>query len=393
MKSCIRKSASHIELQLEANGMTYLLDVTRKIRTFQNPEETSWQIIDYIMSDYQNSIYRSNIAAEPIGQFLFQYEETDWEFLKRVVNRYRSGVYPNALSDQISFQAGLSSAAPELQAEESFFVSRYRFNDYELYKENGEEPILQQQYISYEIETYKIMPLGACLTYKTEDWHISGIRRELKAGLLVNTYVLSRKQADARLRYFNKMLPGISLDGVAADVSRDKVRVMIKNDLNTVNCGQYWFPYSTVAGSSDGSGWYCMPEKGEPVRVYFPTDDESEGYVISNLSGKTGSGKESMDPAVRRIETAQGNVVSFSEEGADISVKNGAAGISLGKSGDISITGADSISFYAGGKVFMDADSISMESEIKADLINDAGSNLTVQSGRIDIAAVKIYEN
>lgn len=100
-----------------------------------------------------------------------------------------------------------------------------------------------------------------------------------------------------------------------------------------------------------------------------------------------------MDPAVRHISTAQGNVVSLSEGGADISVKDGAAGISLGASGEITITATDSISLFAGGKVCMDADSIVIDSEIQADLASDAGAGLTVTASRMEAAAVKIYEN
>ncbi len=393
MQSYMKRSGSHIQLELEAGGMTYLLDITRKIRTFQNLEETSHQIIDAVMADYQGSFYKKNIAAKPVGQFLFQYEETDWEFLKRLASQYHGRIYPDALSGQISFQAGLPPAAPVWQAEQNFYVSRCGFGAYEAYRENADDAALPQQYIRYEIESVQILPLGACVTWRKGDWYISAVKRKLRAGLLVNTYELSRKEADRCLRCFNGLLPGISLDAVVADVKRDQVQVTIKNDLNTAGSGRYWFPYSTVSGSADGSGWYCMPERGEAVRVYFPTGDEREAYVISNAAGKTGGGKGNMDPAVRHISTAQGNVVSLSEGGADISVKDGAAGISLGASGEITITATDSISLFAGGKVCMDADSIVIDSEIQADLASDAGAGLTVTASRIEAAAVKIYEN
>lgn len=51
-----------------------------------------------------------------------------------------------------------------------------------------------------------------------------------------------------------------------------------------------WFPYSTVYSSPDGTGWYCMPEKGDKVRLYFPNEFEEEGYIISSINlGNTGA--------------------------------------------------------------------------------------------------------
>ena len=78
------------------------------------------------------------------------------------------------------------------------------------------------------------------------------------------------------------------------------LQVIMDFDSNTRTAGQYWFPYSTVAGSSDGSGWYCMPEAGERIRIYFPEGDEGKAYAISALSGNTlGNQGVSMDPRLQ----------------------------------------------------------------------------------------------
>lgn len=36
---------------------------------------------------------------------------------------------------------------------------------------------------------------------------------------------------------------------------------------------------------SDGSGWYCMLEMGDSVKVYFFIKDEDEVFVVSVVSG------------------------------------------------------------------------------------------------------------
>lgn len=46
----------------------------------------------------------------------------------------------------------------------------------------------------------------------------------------------------------------------------------------------YWFPYSTIYASEDNTGWYCMPEIGDSIRIYFPSKKEEEGIAISSVA-------------------------------------------------------------------------------------------------------------
>jgi hypothetical protein len=42
-----------------------------------------------------------------------------------------------------------------------------------------------------------------------------------------------------------------------------------------------WHPFSTVYSSPDGTGWYTMPEPGDRMRLYFPTEIDNDGYAAS----------------------------------------------------------------------------------------------------------------
>lgn len=42
-----------------------------------------------------------------------------------------------------------------------------------------------------------------------------------------------------------------------------------------------YHPYSTVYTSPDGTGWYYMPEIGDTVRLHFPSNKETDAFVIS----------------------------------------------------------------------------------------------------------------
>ena len=108
-------------------------------------------------------------------------------------------------------------------------------------------------------------------------WHT------LNDGVLHNLYLLKLKEGFRSLKAYNTMLVGSSVSGKVVEVSRD--RVMVDLDIDGPGRAAYWFPYSTMSASPDGSGWYCMPEKGDGVRVYFPTKEEGEAYAVSAISG------------------------------------------------------------------------------------------------------------
>jgi len=36
--------------------------------------------------------------------------------------------------------------------------------------------------------------------------------------------------------------------------------------------------------SEDGSGWYCMPEMGDDVRIELPNTNEGDAFAVSSVS-------------------------------------------------------------------------------------------------------------
>ena len=70
--------------------------------------------------------------------------------------------------------------------------------------------------------------------------------------------------------YGNKKIIGASMKGNVTAVKKDTVKVVLMEDETGGWAGQKWFAYSTIYSSPDGTGWYCMPEKGDSVRLIFP---------------------------------------------------------------------------------------------------------------------------
>ena len=94
----------------------------------------------------------------------------------------------------------------------------------------------------------------------------------------------------------HKDLAGCSFDGVVSAVKKDKVQVELEQDENKAKAGRRWFDYATPYSTPDGTGWYCMPEAGDKIRLCIPTEDESGAYVVSSVHVESSNGSERKNP-------------------------------------------------------------------------------------------------
>ena len=83
-------------------------------------------------------------------------------------------------------------------------------------------------------------------------------------------------------------MTGCSFDAVVTGGQKDRVQVEIAQDEWNAQDGKKWFPYATVYSSPDGTGWYCMPEPGDSVRLHVP-ESEEDSFVMSAVHRETRS--------------------------------------------------------------------------------------------------------
>ena len=385
-------------LYLNARDATRQMDIERRSRAFQNPQMTVSQLVEEVMAAYPDADYKIHVADEPIGQLVIQYEETDWEFLKRFFSKYHVQLYPDTSYPVVRFQAGLSPAPEPWNWDDLPYELSQDFNWLEKMKQNGFAELLASQSVSYRLESYDIAVPGSQMTYKGNSWYLASVRRYLLDGNLRHSYCLKQPEGLYAVPYFNQRMTGISIDGTVSATERDRVQVTMEIDAGSDGTNHYWFPFSTVASSSDGSGWYCMPEQGESVRVFFPVDDEKEGYVITSIKGhepEAGNAADPMgNPAVRSIATQQNNQVQFTESGVVIAAGGENGSVLINKDGsvvldgllDITIAAAEAIQIMAGNELVL-------TSQTTIRLVSDAGSDIEVKSGEIGLHGMMIYEN
>ena len=125
------------------------------------------------------------------------------------------------------------------------------------------------------------------------------------------------------MSYGNKKIIGASMKGNVTAVKKDTVKVVLMEDKTGGWAGQKWFAYSTIYSSPDGTGWYCMPEKGDSVRLYFPNENEAEAYVNSSVNEQSSNSSARSNPDEKSIKNKQGKEVLFQPDRLILTNNNG----------------------------------------------------------------------
>ncbi|MEW8956321.1 contractile injection system protein, VgrG/Pvc8 family [Clostridium sp.] len=359
---------NHIEVEMEnkvyilkirANSMTYLMDIKKESRSFQNSSTTSHEILKTIMRGYSNSSYIFNIPNKPIKSLLIQYEETDWEFIKRIASKYNEGILQCSNNEGIQYVIGVSNEGKKINTD----IIQYEvFKDLESYyymKKNYLKNAREEEFITYKIYSYQVLKLGDITPFLGQDFYVYETTYEIKDSILQNTYNLRVKNGLRQKSIFNTNIIGSSINGKIIGVSGDKVKVHLEIDSSQSQGGAYSFKYSTMSASTDGSGWYCMPEIGDSVRVYFPTKNEGDSFAVSAVSsydGTSGGGEDRMSsPDNKYLRTAHDKQVKLTPGGIFISCDSGQADMSLTNDGTLSIVSQNNVNVNAKESIKIDA--------------------------------------
>ena len=274
-------------------GATRLLDLMERTRSFQNGATTYEKVIKTVGKGYPGMQFiMGSSGRTPIKDFVVQYKETDWEFIKRIASHSGDWIIPHYKSEGIKFSVGSFQSGKSTKMESVSYSITNNLGEYFSKKKNGVTKITREDAYYYSFDSREFYDLGDGITFQNKKLYVYGVVSELKGSELVHHYRLKAEGGFKREKKYNIKLIGASLDATILSVSRDKVKVHIKADGSQDVGTAKWFPYSTVYSSPDGSGWYCMPEVNDKVRLYFPNEKEEDAYVISSIHLEGGTATE-----------------------------------------------------------------------------------------------------
>lgn len=374
-------------LAFTAKTGSYLLDLVRHIRTYQKESYTYDQILRDCLSPDSGEYIMLDKQGETVGNFFVQYHESDWEFIKRLAAYAKTVLIPEDVVAGRKVYFGYRSLA---QAEFIETDSYRIIQDYGDYKKRTTEmpDIAKEDTQIYEVVSREIYGLGNPVIFQGRELVIGKIVSKLIGQELIHTYTLHSKSWGYRGMNANAKIAGISLKANVSGVEKTKVLIQIAEDENQDNSGYRWFDFATVYSSPDGTGWYCMPENGDKVRIVFPDQHEKNAYVVSCVH-VTDAGRK--NPNEKSCKNKQQKEILFTP---DTLIMRNNDGMS------IEISDSEGIKIISNKKIMLQADDdvcINSESGVQVSASNQMllsqGGAIIQMSDSIVIGGGKIYMN
>ena len=334
----ITESGQVKTVRIEGKSRSWLMDREKHSRSFQNAKMTFQELAQEILANYKDADLIYAAAGKAVGSLIVQYEETDWEFLQRVLSREGIMITPDCRQPGLKLYAGV----PELM--ESAFpchildMEKDMDGYYEL-KANGRE-VHPSDFTRYTVVSEQLMGIFDPVRIQGNPFVVYACRYSFEDQEMQGTYKLQSAKGLTRPVIYPMHLIGVALNGNVVNVSGTKVQVAMAIDGNSRKRALYWFPYSTLSASSDGSGWYCMPEVGDDVRIYFPSKAESEAIALSAVSNYDApqSGEDRMsDPDNRYLRTKSGQELALAPGYIKLSCGKAASAVTIQTDGKVKI--------------------------------------------------------
>ncbi|AQS08744.1 phage late control gene D protein Gpd [Clostridium saccharobutylicum] len=365
-------------LEIEALSHTFEMDIEKKYRSFQGENLTYADIFNKVNKDYSNLQMREYIPiGQTIDKIIVQYNETDWEFIKRLASHFNVGVIPECRLSGIKFSIG-KGESEACNLEEFNYSINKGLKEYKIKSKNSNLGLIDTDLISYEIITNKILDLYNSVNFKNRNLNVYKSETSIVNRVISTKYTLRDEKGMKVRRIYNDKLVGASLDGKILNTKADVVKISLKIDgYPGSQENAVWLPYSTVFSSQDGTGWYCMPEIGDAIRMYFPDNDEKNTYAISSVNLKASNPAKRSDPSVKSIGTKYGKEIIMKPGAVEV-MANGSLFMKLTDSGGIEIKSDNKITLDAKKDIEINGENIKIEGKTAVDLVSGAGATVTI---------------
>lgn len=344
---------------LSLNGIshTYELDIKLKKRSFQNSNMAYKDLIRNVLSDYSKADFIDNITkGSKIEKFILQYNETDWAFIKRMASHFGGVLIPDDCTESPKMWLGLPNGNEEV-LNESYYGLERDLSDYMFTAENYCSSLGEIDFTSYEVESLSFFNPGSNVVFKGRKLVVCKMLATLKEGILHVQYVLIPKTGARQNLLLNDNIKGVSIEGKIIDTRKDTVRIHLEIDDIQNKDEAYWFPYSSFYTAEGNSGWYCMPQHGDSVKLYFPNNREENAMASSSIRKGGASCSKTSNPDIKYMGTNFGKEMMMGVKDLSFTAKESKEGIikiSLHEDNGIEIKSDKKISFVSEKDMIID---------------------------------------
>lgn len=312
-------------VKLTARTWSYRMDIRKKSRSFQDTAMTYGALAAKIVGEYPGAEYQLLFADVPLGEIAVQYQETDWQFLKRMLSARHIPLVCSEVRENLCVYAGVARIPAHMDtiSVESVWKD---MDELSYWREVGER-VGDVDFITYRVKLDNQVSLYSDITFRGRELSVGEVEYLTIGSTVYEFITLQKKEGILQKPIYPMQLVGTAIEGTIREVQGENVKIHLKIDDKYPGNDCYWFPFSTPSSSSDGSGWYCMPEVGDQVRVYFPSKKTGDVIAISAVSSyqpqeeavKSRSGAETGKP-VRSAVSKDGGIkqegdIAFAENG------------------------------------------------------------------------------
>ncbi|MDP9677497.1 hypothetical protein J2W97_003507 [Paenibacillus jamilae] len=322
-------------MYIEAASFTYMLDRQRKNRSFQNSSLTYYQLFRELIDSYPHGDFIDlTDSNQKLGGFTIQYGESDWEFLKRMASHLHTGLIAEITS--VFPRLWLGTSKEQVKGE----LSSINFS---LQKTKS-----GPQYTYAEVEDTKRFELGDVVLFRRKHWVIDQIHAEMKQGIMTYDYVLVPEAGIPREVIHNQFIKGASIEGKVIELNseNESVKLHLSVDSTQSKAEGRWFTYPTMY-TGDGIGWHCMPELGDHVHLYFPSNKEKEARVVQSLRKRDYTGDEISQPSRKLLHTKSQKVARFDDKELALSTQKDKILVRLNPASGIHVYSHHDLTFHA----------------------------------------------
>ncbi len=387
-------------VRLSAKSRSWLMDREKHSRSFQNTKMTYRELVREVLASYKDRDSQEEScdmicqgADQKIENLYVQYKETDWAFLKRVLSVAGLAITPDSRQEQLKLYIGV----PALEEEELTYQIQEINKDMKAYytlKANGRD-VCTADFTRYRITAGQLLGMFETAFVQGKKLVVYNTRYLFQDQELIGIYGMQSPQGLKQTASYPMHLIGVALTGKVAQVSGTKIQAALTIDKEHVERAVFWFPYSTLSASPDGSGWYCMPEEGDDVRIYFPSKYEKEAVALSAVSNYTaqqaGTKDRMSDPNSRYLRTKAGQELALTPGYIRLSCGELAASVAIDTDGKVTVQAQKMIHAKAQTGVTISAED-DLNIHVKEQFIAQSldGGQLIFSDGNISIRGTEV---
>ncbi|WP_339157227.1 contractile injection system protein, VgrG/Pvc8 family [Paenibacillus sp. FSL W8-0186] len=377
-------------VELTAVSCSALMDVQARTRSYQNREMKCSELVESVLAAYPGSDFIDNaMSHQRIGQFTLQYKETDWQFLKRVASRFGAVVIAESAAASPKLWMGLPLGRLHPLPEDTPYTIQRDLSALEEARGDGAADLHPYDFTRYAVDLVNWYPLGDILAFAGQELVIFSAVTRFTGGELRHQYILSPERGIRQNKILNTPLAGASLEGKIIDVQKDQVRVHMDVDGKQAKEEASWLPYSSIYTAEGNSGFYCMPQQGDSVQVYFPSPREEEAIAMSSIRRGGQLSPKMEDPSVKYWGTNYGKEMKFGGSELTLTATEGSLFISLEDEAGVLIQ-SDSGIIMASKKDLELASEKEIKIEAETAIYLVCGDSSIVMDGDTDIQGTEI---